>query len=319
MNAIYEYICNSEECLFTLTDFLDEIRLKKLFEPDIRTIKAHLEKKYGQNIVISSRQKKETLICLLVNVHTPFETAFKNPMTEIETRDFYLKKAIEIVRSEVANVKSDMNTYPAHNEILKNLNDHVPKSLIDFVEGIVLFKKSGTLNSYKLKCTSIAHAIVSAARPRQFLSPLQTTLAVSLHRKYGSARLINICHSLGFCETYIEAQRFESSAAEFKKKNPIDVVPDSGAFPQFVFDNADVNPADLYGKNGFHNLGGLEIITPGHLVACQQSISRLKDVPKNRDIVRMAEVKIVNYNRSYGEGLKEVKVEISEQLLVNSR
>ena len=107
-----------------------------------------------------------------------------------------MKKAIEIERSEVANAKSDLNHYPAPIEILKNLNDHVLKSLIDFVEGIVLFEKNCILNSYKLKCTSIAHAIIAAASLRKFLPPLQTTLAVSLHGKYGSARLINICYPL---------------------------------------------------------------------------------------------------------------------------
>ena len=86
MNAIYEYICNSEECLFTLTDFLDEIRLRKMYKPHIHTIKSHLEKKYGQNIIITSRQNKQILICLLTNVHRPLETALdaKNSMTKAE-------------------------------------------------------------------------------------------------------------------------------------------------------------------------------------------------------------------------------------------
>lgn len=54
----------------------------------------------------------------------------------------------------------------------------------------------------------IAHGItrIDVVRPRSFLSPLQVGLSVTLHRKFGSEKVIDLCNSLGFCVSYQEAE-----------------------------------------------------------------------------------------------------------------
>jgi hypothetical protein len=64
-------------------------------------------------------------------------------------------------------------------------------------------KKHNSDDKFDKKSTSIAHAIISAVRPRSFLSSLQLGLSVTLHRKFG--RVIDLCHALGFCASYNEA------------------------------------------------------------------------------------------------------------------
>jgi len=44
---------------------------------------------------------------------------------------------------------------------------------------------------------AISHAIMSAVRPRSFVSPLQLGLSVYLHRQFGSKRLLEVLACLG--------------------------------------------------------------------------------------------------------------------------
>lgn len=56
------------------------------------------------------------------------------------------------------------------------------------------------------RCTAIAHAIISACRPRSFISPVLLAVAMYIHGKYASRELIDILSSMGFADDYREVQ-----------------------------------------------------------------------------------------------------------------
>ncbi|CAC5398049.1 unnamed protein product [Mytilus coruscus] len=65
----------------------------------------------------------------------------------------------------------------------------------------------------------------------------------------------------GFCSSYYEVQKFESSAAAVQRVDlPGDV---SNIFVQFVADNVDHNTRIIDGLNTFHGMGIIAGITPG--------------------------------------------------------
>jgi len=62
MEKIYSILENSEECQFSIeNDILSCIDYE--YVPDIKTIRVKLLEKYGENIVISSANKKNTTVC----------------------------------------------------------------------------------------------------------------------------------------------------------------------------------------------------------------------------------------------------------------
>ncbi|CAG2207157.1 unnamed protein product [Mytilus edulis] len=67
--------------------------------------------------------------------------------------------------------------------------------------------------------------------------------------------------NLGFCSSYYEVQKFESSAAAVQGVDlPGDI---SNSFVQFVADNVDHNTRTIDGLNTFHGMGIIAGITPG--------------------------------------------------------
>ncbi|KAG8194132.1 hypothetical protein JTE90_000970 [Oedothorax gibbosus] len=118
------------------------------------------------------------------------------------------------------------------------------------------------------KCVALSHSVISAVRPRSFVSSLLT--GVGTYEKFGSRLLVNVLSSLGFSSSYDEVSRFELTAvlhpgASLKKK----------AFCQFIFDNADFNVNTLNGEGTFHAMGGIFSITPSTSVVLDQNINRV--------------------------------------------
>lgn len=134
---------------------------------------------------------------------------------------------------------------------------------------------------------------MSATRPMSFISPLQLALATTFHQKFGCRKIIDMCNHLGFCSSYSETQLYEISAV-FQET----LILKQGAFLQFVADNADFNIDTVDGKNTFHNLGCIEIITPWHYIKPRNPINRLEKIPPESEIIQKGNISIQTYNGS---------------------
>lgn len=87
------------------------------------------------------------------------------------------------------------------------------------------------------------------------------SIAVTLHRKFGSKSIIDILHSLGLSVSYKEALLYECSAAiEYTLKIKIRSSGILKPFMQFGMDNADFNTNTLTGKDSFHYVGIVGIL-----------------------------------------------------------
>ena len=166
----------------------------------------------------------------------------KDPLAE---RQRIVETAVAIIREDITSRAYNNETYFSNSQVQTGSRELVPETLQTLIEGIVMTNKK---SDYQKKCLIIAHAIISAARHRSFLSPILTALTVHLHRYYGSRELIDILSQVGVCGTYTEAQRYESSSLQ---SSPPTIHPD--AFIQFVFDNADFNVKTLDGFGTFHS------------------------------------------------------------------
>ena len=113
----------------------------------------------------------------------------------------------------------------------------------------------------EVKIASIGQAIIQAARPTILIAPLQIGLGVQLHHHFASKFLIDTLYSMGFCLSYSEIQKYESSAAVAQKSDISEFHPHQ--FIQYAADNVDHNIRTLDGHNTFHGMGMIACVTPG--------------------------------------------------------
>lgn len=89
--------------------------------------------------------------------------------------------------------------------------------------------------------------------------PLQ--LGVQLHHSFASRFLLETLSNLGFCSSYSEVQKLETSAAIAQGIDIPGYV--EGSFIQYVADNVDHNIRTLDGSDTFHRMGIIAGVTPG--------------------------------------------------------
>ena len=276
MECIYSYLSeNRKEYQFSLNDLMDQI--KGDYKPDIRSVKTHLTKRYGEKIMFAELGRGRSHQSVLCFRDIGKKILYDNWYNErrnnaAEERLRVVKAAAEIILEDIRSQTYDTTEYPPSDDFMRDIDSVVPESLKLLLETIVLKHKRHSLDGWKKKCVAVAHALISAVRPKSFLSSLKTSFGTYLYRKFGSKHLVNLCSAMGFSCSYSEAMHVESSAIVRGEASP---TIEKGAFIQFVFDNADVNVNTLDGENTFHEMGGIMIITPHSAVLPDRSIPRL--------------------------------------------
>ena len=100
---------------------------------------------------------------------------------------------------------------------------------------------------------------MQGARPRVIIAHLQIGLAVQLHHHYASRSLIDTLSRHGVCSTYDEVLKFNENAA---LEQGTDIPSFEGQFVQYVADNVDHNVRTLDGRDTFHGMGMVAVVTP---------------------------------------------------------
>lgn len=150
------------------------------------------------------------------------------------------KAAASIILEDIRSKVYDLEEYPPPDGFFRDVGSDVPETLNTFLESVILTHKKGNVDKWKKKCTSLAHYVISAARLRSFLSPIQIGVSTFIYKKFRSRRLID---SLGYGTSYAEANTFELSSIMC---DPFEISRNS--FSQFVCDNADFNTQTLDGR-----------------------------------------------------------------------
>lgn len=314
MEEIFEFMLSSQECQFTITELQQAIKFSDI-TPSENTIKQRLKNRFSDQIVFSSRMGGVTYVCFTNNLYDILTDAwYKNRKQNIEEEEERLiDSASELIRRKIRSTICRMDEYPASDKIFDKIEENIPPLLIRFLQNVIYKdKKKNDSNNiwYSRKIFSIAHAIMSAARPKSFLSPLQLAIGSTFYRKFGSKKIIKICYQLGFSCSYSEVKLYEICAADQMERRLIN------PFIQIVSDNSDFNVCTLDGKGTFHNLGTIEIITPGDCLQERTPIKRLlsSKIPKESELVEKNKIDLLLYTEKAGKGLSLIKFENIENV-----
>lgn len=304
MQYIYSYLEeNSEECQFSLDELMDKIEGD--YRPHIKTVKAQLLKKYGNDILIAFTANKSPMVCFRNTGYKLLTDAWYNEKIsdEKEERRRIVKTAAAIIVEDIRSTVYETTHYPPSDNFLQGIESDIPDTLRIFLDNVILKNKRASLEKWKKKSVVLAHCIIAAVRSKSFFSPMQVGVVAFLFQKYGSRRLIDTLSSLGFCSSYTEAMLFEVSAIMCSP-----LVIDDYAFSQFVFDNADFNTQTLDGYNTFHAMGGIHCITPTNAIAPNQNIQRVKQIPSAQVVEKFGAIALKTFEKRNVAGLKSIEI-----------
>lgn len=253
-----------------------------------------------------------------INTGTDIVILFTYKISHQTWKDWYTQqnKDKEIERKRILEMAACIlledirkNVYATDEYIIPNFDENnifelIPESLVHLLSFIIKSQKIVTkANEFKWskKVATISHTIISSSRPCSFLSPILIGLTAMMHKKYGSKALIDSLSNVGLCASYGETLRIEASIVNDPNIHAYEL---NKIFAQFIFDNADVNMATLDGKNTFHAMGGLKVVTPSANVRSKRTIARITKIPSSKEIGKFGFTPLKRFDKKISQGLK---------------
>ena len=239
-----------------LSQSVDENAKRKAYS--VPYMKKKLLQHFGDSVIIADADGKPDVVFhrkTASQILSEFHAQQKKTSCQDES-NLLIKTVAALLRSEMMDMVFDKNVYPDSGEMsLDSQIEFLPLSFQTLLSEVIRGKKTD------LKIASIGQCIIQAARPNTCIAPLQICLAVQMHKAYASRSLIDTLNKMGFCSSYSEVLRFLANAAASQGLDLPEVTEEKTL--QFVADNVDHNTATLDGRNTFHGMGMIAVITPG--------------------------------------------------------
>ncbi|CAG9760299.1 unnamed protein product [Ceutorhynchus assimilis] len=211
-----------------------------------------------------------------------------------------VQKAAEIIREDIRAAVYDCSVYPPAEK--SSVLCNIPKSLDTLLETIMKLKNLEN-ERHDMKKAAIGQAIISACRPRSFISPILLGIGVYVHREFGSRQIVDFLNNWGFSVTYNETYRYQNCII----KDNVETVASENSLVQYCFDNADFNIENLTGHGTFHSFGGIRLTTPSP-PATPKSIARQIDIVSSTATAEKDDISISWYKAPKTLPLKNVIV-----------
>lgn len=297
ITAIVNFIKNNSNNVFNMNDFEEELINQDLYIPSAKTIWNHLEQHFQDRLIVMNRKGSKTHCCLSETGFDVFKNSHKQ--NNVLDDDKIVESAAKIILKDIdqSNEFYEKDFYPASDTMFDKVKE-IPSKLKNFLTKIFLNDSKKTFSKYETRLISVAHAIMCGAFHVKILSPLQISVGVTFHRKFGSKELVDMCHSMGFSCAYSEVLHYVKSAAEQKQ---ISLNP--GGFVQFFQDNGDKKVSCVVENKDIHCLGTICVITPKSSLMPRLPFQRKTNLTAQH-IANLSRIEIVDYGKSPGEGLK---------------
>ncbi|KAJ8895907.1 hypothetical protein PR048_001247 [Dryococelus australis] len=299
---LYAYMDSAEDSQFLLSGLVETMKNFRTNNPNdsVCTTKYLKEKQnvpYGNSVFITELSGKSFIVKLKGSVssivHDKWYLDKKN--TEEKENIRIVEATSDIIRRDIRSLVFDTKIYPA----MESLDlGQLPEILKTFLNRVIQGEVVERMN------TAIGEAMMSACRPRSYISPTVLGIGVYIHRHQASRQLVDILSSLSFSTSYEEVQNTnfrlwittEQILGESKKGNI-----------QYAFDNADFNIRTLTGHGTFHSMGSVRFITSAQN---QESVTvnGLLYPPSADTIATRGKLQVNCYKKSALPGLKDINI-----------
>ena len=193
-------IYSLEELHNMMSDFCADEDKSELYS--VKHIKRLLQDRYGDSIVFAEVNGRRNVVCFTDVCHVILSDKwYQEKETDDSIMEKIVKDAARLIASEIRQMPCTTSEYPAVDEMSVQ-SDVVPPLLRLFIDSLV---------RSEVKQSSLAQALIQAARPQTCIMPLLFGTGVELDHEFRSEFLLKHLSRLGFSVSYDEVKRFKMS------------------------------------------------------------------------------------------------------------
>ena len=238
---------------------------------------------FGGDIEVSGASGKGDILTYRPKASSILRDYYNKPKdTDVELQKIrLLQAAAAIIKNDIKeSIPSKGENYPTADSLSRsNSIRYVPSTLRLLLSQMFSGKET------ELKVAAVGQSIIQAVRPRAVIAPMQLGLSFLLQQHYRSRYLIDTLHKIGFCSSYKEALRFERCAAALNGCD-LETLLTPNSKLKCSADNVDDLTRTLDGKNTFHGMGIIAIVSNGSF---SEKLIIRREVP-DEEILRKSEV-----------------------------
>ena len=309
-------IYSVEELHNMMSDFCADEDKSELYS--VKHIKRLLQDRYGDSIVFAEVNGRRNVVCFTDVCHVILSDKwYQEKETDDSIMEKIVKDAANLIASEIRQMPCTTSQYPAVDEMSVQ-SDVVPPLLRLFIDSLV---------RSEVKQSSLAQALIQAARPQTCIMPLLFGTGVELDHEFRSEFLLKHLSRLGFSVSYDEVKRFKMSvmqascgenvsddSAQMSESSQSDF---NNHFTQFCADNLDHNIQTLDGNNTFHCMGMIAADVVDHGTQSLHAGGRIQRLTRRVSVANVSQsvrVPIVNCLIKSGSGLSTIELKTTRSL-----
>ena len=201
-----EYLEANDECQYSMQELKNVMEgFQTNGDPTFTTkwLKHKLESHYDDQIIITAVSGKADTVSFKDFSHKVLRQQWEHDKSDLASnKEQIIDRAAAYILDDIRTTVFDNSSYPSFVNT-DEIDNMIPSLLLRFLQGI-LNTKAKDQKVISRRVSAIAHSLISAARPRSFVSPLLLSIAVYIHQNFASKQMIKILSSLSFSENYNE-------------------------------------------------------------------------------------------------------------------
>ena len=209
---VAQYLRDNDDEQITIVDLVE--RMKGICEELAYTVthmRTKLQEHFDSSIIITDINGKKNVVTFRNNASSILHSFYERPKTQdsLSEKREIIKTAAKLSLNDIKCIDATKLNYPNPSDLMSietNLN-YIPDSLKLLLRTLFIEANAD------MKIASIGQAVIQASRPRVLITPLQVGLGVQMHHHFSSKFLVDTLYRLGFCSSYTEIKKFETSAA----------------------------------------------------------------------------------------------------------
>ena len=184
---LVRFLEQNDECQYQFGEILGMFNSYTTTRVEETYITKHLSRRlnehFGENIIISEEYGISSVVTFKEQAHKILREKWGTDKDNVDEKKLIIDMAASFIRDSIRSKAYSLDKFPDFNDLdQETISKDIPEDLQWLLNGIITSKNPINEVNERRK-SAISHAIISATRPRSFISSIKLSPSVYVHKR----------------------------------------------------------------------------------------------------------------------------------------